>query len=306
MISIIGATHPGQREHNEDCYIADASQGLGMVADGMGGYACGEVASAMVKQVIEQAVSNNEGLKEAIGRAHALVKEAAAANENKRGMGSTAIAFKIQGMDYELVWVGDSRAYLWSSSDATLKQISRDHSYVETLLNSGAISPQEALTHPKRNLITQAVGVAGEGGLEIEQVHGRLTSGQQLMICSDGLVDEVLDADIAKLLREASTPQQALNDLVEAAVAAGGRDNITVVLASVDAGVATQTKEAIEPEAVRVTALEQALKKAEPPSTALHNDARPGLSGLVKSHATVFVFGLLVLMALVGSLLYLS
>lgn len=272
MISIIGGTHPGQREHNEDCYIADSSLGLGLVADGMGGYACGEVASHLVQQTIVEAVANNEGLQEAIARAHSVVKDAAAEDEAKHGMGSTAVAVKIRERDYEIAWVGDSRAYIWSGHEGELKQITRDHSYVETLLSSGAINQQEALNHPNRNLITQAVGVSGQDGLTIAVVGGRLAKGQQLMLCSDGLVDEVLDADIARLMARAATPEQALQSLIDAAVAAGGRDNITVVIVT-DNGPCGDDEAGLEPQSVCTTRIDPALNKLPPVDSAVNRSA---------------------------------
>lgn len=269
MINIIGATHPGQREHNEDCYTADAVLGLGLVADGMGGYACGEVASELVKLTIESAAANNEGLSEAIARAHNVVKDAAAADPGKQGMGSTAVAVKVQDFDYEIAWVGDSRGYLWDKKTGLLKQLTRDHSYVENLLSTGAISHEEAINHPNRNLITQAVGVAAEGGMEIGVVKGRLAPGQQLMICSDGLVDEVLDFDIAKILNQAADPEDALNNLIRAAVIAGGHDNITVVIVTVDER-SSSALPPIEPQAVRSTSIhavpDQPTQPRPPPS----------------------------------------
>lgn len=255
MTQIRGLTHTGRREHNEDCFTADSAAGLALVADGMGGYACGEIASALVKTTIEEAVANQEGLREAIARAHAVVKEAALADVDKKGMGSTVIAMRIQGLDYEIAWVGDSRAYLWDPK-GILKQITRDHSYVENLLCTGAITQQEALAHPNRNLITQAVGAAGEKGLEIELVSGRLASGQQLLLCSDGLVDELLDNEIASLLDRCDNQQQLLECLVEAALVAGGRDNITVVIAQAGTEIIAD-KPAIEPIAIRETYLHQ-------------------------------------------------
>lgn len=249
MSQIFGATHPGQREHNEDCFVADSSLGLGLVADGMGGYACGEVASELVKVTITEAIANSEGLRDAIVRAHSVVKQEATGDQAKKGMGSTVIAFRIQGQDYELAWVGDSRAYLWDAADTTLHQITRDHSYVETLLSSGAISHDEAINHPNRNLITQAIGVPGGDGLEIELISGRLGEHQQLLICSDGLVDEVVDEEIANILLASSSMEEAVNNLVERAILNGGSDNVTVVLAA-----CTQGKEApIAPELVRST-----------------------------------------------------
>lgn len=249
MSQIVGATHPGNRDHNEDCFVADAALGLGLVADGMGGYACGEVASELVMETVRDAIANSEGLQEAIARSHAVVCREATSDEAKRGMGSTVIAFRIQDQEYELAWVGDSRAYLWDGEIRTLHQITRDHSYVETLLSSGAISHDEAINHPNRNLITQAIGVAGGDGLEIEMISGRLGEHQQLMICSDGLVDEVLDEDIADILASSVTPEKAVANLIERAVANGGRDNVTVVIAA--CGEASH--QSIEPDIVRST-----------------------------------------------------
>ena len=228
-ISLTGVTHVGSREHNEDSYAADSRLGLALVADGMGGYACGELASELVRQTVIEAVGNNEGLTEAIARAHQVVKQASTEDESRAGMGSTVIAARVRDFDYEIAWVGDSRAYLW---DGELKQITRDHSYVEALLSAGAISPAQALNHPNRNLITQAVGAAGAEGLEISVIHGRLGPGQQLLLCSDGLVDEVSDTRIARILNKGDAPEETVQALVDAALKAGGRDNITVVLAS--------------------------------------------------------------------------
>lgn len=266
MIRILGITHVGRREHNEDCFIADSTAGLALVADGMGGYACGEIASALVKQTIAEAVANQEGLREAITRAHAVVKEAAKADSDKKGMGSTAIALRVQGLDYEIAWVGDSRAYLWDPA-GVLKQITRDHSYVESLLSSGAISEQEALTHPNRNLITQAVGAAGESGLEIDWICGRLAPSQQLLLCSDGLVDELLDHDIARLIDQCDNQQQLLERLVKAALDAGGRDNITVVIAQATTEIRSE-KPAIEPITIREVQLQPTVSMSTPAATA--------------------------------------
>lgn len=298
MISMIGTTHAGQREHNEDCYVADAEQGLGLVADGMGGYACGEVASALVRETVVAAVADKEGLREAIARAHAVIREQAEQDSDKQGMGSTAIAVKWLDRDYELAWVGDSRAYLWSPAQRELKQITRDHSYVESLLRTGSISQDEAINHPNRNLITQAVGVAGEDGLEIEVIHGRLMDGQQLILCSDGLVDEVLDEDIARILLAAPTPKIALKNLLNAALDAGGHDNISIVIA--------WDKEknnklpGHEPDCVRVTQL---------PDTADHNPAAPetvDAASLLSPHKTALMLGLASVIVLGVVLLVLS
>jgi serine/threonine protein phosphatase PrpC len=247
--TVIGVSHPGRRHHNEDCIVADADMGLAMVADGMGGYACGDVASDIVKTVLLAAVAEQESLMEGIARAHAAITTAST-EPNKKGMGSTVVAIKLSKLDYELAWVGDSRAYLWDG--LALKQITRDHSYVETLIGSGAISYQQSLIHPERNLITQAVGVAPEGGLDIAIANGRLQAGQIILLCSDGLVDEVVDSDVAAILAAAPSLQQALDDLLAAAIAGGGRDNISIVLWQAGSGYSS-TQSALVPEVIRST-----------------------------------------------------
>ncbi len=231
MLTIIGDTDPGRREHNEDSFVADSSIGFGLVADGMGGYACGEVASDLVQQTVHDAVSRDEDLSDAIRSAHDVVIEAANADPSKKGMGSTVVAVKFSGSDYKIGWVGDSRAYLWDQLTGVLKRVTRDHSYVEALLSSGAISPQEALNHPHKHLITQAMGVAGEEGLIVDVVTGRMMTGQKLILCSDGLVDEVEDHEIAHILATIDTPAETVDKLIQTAVESGGRDNITVVMA---------------------------------------------------------------------------
>jgi serine/threonine protein phosphatase PrpC len=231
MLTIIGASDPGRREHNEDSFVADSALGFGLVADGMGGYACGEVASDLVQQTVHEAVKNDSDLSDAIRRAHNIVIDAANADAAKKGMGSTVVAVKFTEADYNIAWVGDSRAYLWDQLTGVLTQITRDHSYVEALVSSGAISAQEALNHPHRHLITQAMGVAGEEGLVVDAVNGRLDLGQKLILCSDGLVDEVEDQEIARILATTGTPDETVNKLILTAVKAGGRDNITVVMA---------------------------------------------------------------------------
>jgi len=231
MLTIIGDTDPGRREHNEDSFVADSSIGFGLVADGMGGYACGEVASDLVQQTVHDAVSRDEDLSDAIRSAHDVVIEAANADPSKKGMGSTVVAVKFSGSDYKIGWVGDSRAYLWDQLTGVLKRVTRDHSYVEALLSSGAISQQEALNHPHKHLITQAMGVAGEEGLIVDVVTGRMMTGQKLILCSDGLVDEVEDHEIAHILATIDTPAETVDKLIQTAVESGGRDNITVVMA---------------------------------------------------------------------------
>ncbi|MCR8923269.1 protein phosphatase 2C domain-containing protein [Dasania sp. GY-MA-18] len=271
MIQFFGDTHKGNRKHNEDCVAADNELGLGLVADGMGGYACGEVASALVRETLVDALIHHQGLSEAIVRAHYLIRSESTNDPDKKGMGSTVVAAKSQGNSYEIAWVGDSRAYIW---DGQLKQITRDHSYVESLLASGSISLAEAKTHPNRNLITQAVGAAGEEGLEVSVVNGQLAAGQMLLLCSDGLVDEVSDAEIATLLNESAEGPVLVDMLIQAAVAAGGRDNISVVIAQADS-VMVDDDVAREPFVVCTTGLD-GVSERHPLPAALSTSAYKG------------------------------
>jgi len=245
MLTIIGATHSGRRDHNEDSFAVDAELGFAVVADGMGGYACGEVASALVRDCVYQGVKRGDSLAQCIDEAHRQVLAEAASDQAKNGMGSTVLAANFTGSDFTIAWVGDSRAYLWLPQSGELRQISRDHSYVESLVSAGAITQEQALAHPERNIITQAVG-AGDT-LVIDQIEGSLGCDQQLILCSDGLVDELLDGEIAAYLAAAANPAAALETLVDSAVKAGGRDNITVIIITGGDG------EAVNPEAVRVT-----------------------------------------------------
>ncbi|WP_019529916.1 PP2C family protein-serine/threonine phosphatase [Dasania marina] len=269
MIQFFGATDKGNRKHNEDCFAADNELGLGLVADGMGGYACGEVASALVRETLVDALIHQQGLSEAIVRAHYLIRSECIEDPTKNGMGSTVVAAKSQGNGYEIAWVGDSRAYIW---DGELKQITRDHSYVESLLAAGSISSAEAKVHPNRNLITQAVGVAGEEGLEVSVVNGQLAAGQMLVLCSDGLVDEVSDVEIATLLNESDDGQTLVDVLIQAAVAAGGRDNISVVIAQADAMLAEHDDDAIEPFVVCTTRLDGVTQRHPLPDELVANN----------------------------------
>jgi protein phosphatase len=134
----------------------------------------------------------------------------------------------LDGNQYEVAWVGDSRVYLW---DGSLRQVSQDHSYVQELIDQGAITSEQARSHPHRNVVTQALGVTDPQSLRVESVRGRFTPGMQFLLCSDGLTEEVKDATIASIVaRQDLTPQECVDHLVLAALEGGGSDNVTVIL----------------------------------------------------------------------------
>ncbi len=229
MIQYGHGSHVGRRrQHNEDTYLADASLGLWLVADGMGGHAHGEVASAMARDVIHASVSTGNALDIAIREAaDTITRQGRRNNEQNLPMGTTVVAVRVNGESFEAAWVGDSRIYLWQNG---LTQISRDHSYVQHLVQSGALTATEARRHPQRNVVTQALGVTELDALDIATVQQPWPQAAQLLLCSDGLTEEVDDAEIAALFERGFTPQETADHLIHAALRAGGSDNITVVV----------------------------------------------------------------------------
>ncbi|NOX42549.1 MAG: serine/threonine-protein phosphatase [Gammaproteobacteria bacterium] len=214
--------------NNEDSFCAAPELGLWLIADGMGGHEAGEVASAIVSETIVEAVRSGVNLIDAIQQAHSAVIAASQHGQGALGMGSTVVALQIKSDEFEVAWVGDSRAYLWNGE---LRQISRDHSYVQKLLDSGAITEEEALHHPNRNIITQSLG-ADLDEVIVDNVTGQLCQGQKVLLCSDGLNDEVQDSEIAAILQEGGDEQTIVNNLINSALTHGGKDNVSVILVS--------------------------------------------------------------------------
>lgn len=223
------ATHVGRvREHNEDSHFADPELGLWIVADGMGGHRCGEVASQIAVDFIREEVGKGSALRAAVERAHEVVLLAAGQGLGHPGMGSTVVALKLDGPDYELSWVGDSRAYLWD--EGVLVQLTRDHSLVQQLVDAGQLTEEEALLHPNRNVVTQALGAADLDQVEVEEARGTLHQGQQILLCSDGLTGEVSEAEIREILAGEADAQGAVERLIDRTLEHGASDNVTAIL----------------------------------------------------------------------------
>ena len=229
MIEFGHLSHVGlRRELNEDTYYGDAELGLWLVADGMGGHEFGEVASALARDAVVREVRAGRSLVDAIRRADEDIIRHSKQRAESLPMGTTMVALRIQDHRFELAWVGDSRAYLWNGQ---LRQLSSDHSYVQELIDQGAITAEQARVHPHRNVVTQALGVTDPQSLKVETLSGELRPGQQLLLCSDGLTEEVDDAGIAHLLGQAElSAQECVDHLVSAALDGGGSDNVTVIL----------------------------------------------------------------------------
>ncbi|MCW8194077.1 serine/threonine-protein phosphatase [Proteobacteria bacterium 005FR1] len=225
------ATDKGlHRGNNEDNYLSIPERGLWLIADGMGGHEAGEVASAIVVETIQKNAEDGRELVEAIQQAHRSVLAAVREGVGAAGMGSTVVALESQGSRYQVAWVGDSRAYLWTPDDGggTLEQLSTDHSYVQMLLASGAIAAEEAINHPDKNVITQCIGSQDMTEVRVDAVEGQWRAGQWILLCSDGLSDELNDETIAQILCEADSVRTAVDTLLREALRHGGRDNITI------------------------------------------------------------------------------
>lgn len=216
------------RDLNEDSILAQS--GLWLVADGMGGHACGEVASAMAIKQISESFEKHRSLDNAIQSAHKQIIEAGQADVAQSGMGTTIVAMVGDSLYYQIAWVGDSRAYLWDARLAKLMQISEDHSLMVRLINAGLITREDAVNHPQRHMITQCLGSTEIDLVKVDTIERDWESGQQILICSDGLTDEVPDRLIAEIMGAKISVSEKTETLVKTAKQAGGRDNISLII----------------------------------------------------------------------------
>jgi len=224
---------PGlKRNNNEDCYLSAPTLGLWAVADGMGGHDAGEVASAIAIKVLHEHAAQHRALEDAIQLAHDAVIEAASMGLGAEGMGSTIVAVLSTPEEWQMAWVGDSRAYLWTSDSegGHLQQVSADHSYVQMLYQSGAIDAEDMEQHPDKHVITQCLGMTQLPHVDVDTINQAWEPNQILLLCSDGLSDELNDDVIASILCKHKDTAAAAQALMQAALDSGGRDNITLQL----------------------------------------------------------------------------
>ena len=222
-------THVGAvRRQNEDAFAVREDLGLWIVADGMGGAAAGDVASMLAVSTIQARFAAGGDLVSATRGAHDAILSAPAEGRGKAGMGATVVALTIGNGGYEIVWVGDSRAYLLR--DGVLSELTHDHSLVQDMVDRGEITAEEARQHPQRNVITQALGGLGIAAPVPDRVNGDLRPGDVFLLCTDGLNGELGSQQIELLVKHAKGPHDAARKLVEAALKAGGRDNVTAVV----------------------------------------------------------------------------
>ncbi|WP_277208412.1 PP2C family protein-serine/threonine phosphatase [Isoptericola croceus] len=239
VLSWGAATHEGRRRRvNEDSYLA--GDGVFFVADGMGGHDAGEVASALALEALsplrDVARVDPDVVVDLVAAAQERVR-GIETGPGGRGAGTTVTGAVVAYQDDVPYWLfvnlGDSRTYLLSAG--TLDQVSVDHSEVQQLVDAGLLTVQEARHHPRRNVVTRALGADDTPSPDFRYVP--LVLDDRLLVCSDGLTVELTDERIAQVLLDHPDPQDAASCLVEEAIAAGGRDNITVVVVDVTSGV---------------------------------------------------------------------
>jgi PPM family protein phosphatase len=205
---------------------------LSIVADGMGGHAAGEIASRMAidtvsKTYFDRDESSEESLFFALTKANRNIWQSAAKNVQQKGMGTTCTAIAIVDTRLYLAHVGDSRAYLLKKGQ--LFQLSKDHTYVQTLVDQGVITPTEAEKHPERNVLTRAMGTHSKVEIDVAALPHAFEDDDRLFLCSDGLYDYLSNDEIAQLLLQPSLSESAAQ-LISLAKQRGGHDNITVLL----------------------------------------------------------------------------
>jgi protein phosphatase len=217
------------RQGNEDNFFVRAP--VFVVADGMGGAQAGEVASQIAVEAFEPGMPNGggspeDGLTEIIRTANNRIHEMSRSDQQHSGMGTTCTAAYVDEREVVLAHVGDSRAYLYRGGELT--RLTTDHSLVGELVDRGKLTEEQAEMHPQRSVITRALGPELNVRVDTDRVEAR--DGDVFMLCSDGLTSMVREAGLLPVLREAGSLEEAGKGLIAAANAAGGRDNITVIL----------------------------------------------------------------------------
>ena len=218
------------RDHNEDSLVV--APPLFAVADGMGGHAAGEVASEIAVNVLaELAPKDLDGaaLEHAVEEANHEIIRAARDGRGREGMGTTLTACMLENERLVIAQVGDSRAYLLHHGK--LQQLTRDHSLMADMIEAGQLTPEEARHHPQRSVITRALGSDPNTRPDMYEIN--VETGDRLLVCSDGLSSMIEDEQIEAVMRRVPDPQRCASQLVNEAIAAGGHDNVTVIVADV-------------------------------------------------------------------------
>jgi len=231
----ISRTHVGlRRKINEDSVFVDSERGLWAVADGMGGHEAGEIASMMVTDALRclPATDDVDGLTdeavEALRQVNSELIELARSSEREQTIGTTVVGLAVADGSFRCFWMGDSRAYRLRGGE--IVRLTKDHSLVQTLVDAGMLTPEQAETHENANLITRAVGVAQIA--EVDVVGGDARPGDQFLLASDGLTRLVHDDELARELQR-GPPAEVADNLIETVLARGAPDNVSLVITKI-------------------------------------------------------------------------
>jgi len=222
-----------KRSANEDNFFIKEELKFFMVADGMGGHAAGEVAS---QTAVDSAADFNfdlaaplESLSSLTYQINQEIISKSQQNHEYSGMGTTFAAVLVESDTLYYVNLGDSRIYLYNKKEQNLRKISKDHSLVADLLRQGKISAEEAFNHPKKNIVTQALGL--DNDLDLDEGQLKLSSDDYLLLCTDGLTDMIRKNKIEEVFNENDQPDIIAERLLQEALKSGGFDNITLIVA---------------------------------------------------------------------------
>lgn len=236
MLDCVARTHVGcRRTLNEDDLLARPEQGLFVVADGMGGHEAGEVASAAIIAAMAELPPSARGellvtqAEKALQQVHDRLRRLAQSGPQPRTIGSTVVGLVLDEQRFATFWAGDSRCYRLRRGQ--LRQLTRDHSLVQDLVDAGMIGPGEAAHHPNANIVTRAVGATAR--LEIDSVSGELQPGDRFLLASDGLTRHVDDAELEAML-DGPPLAEVAGSLLDLVLARGAHDNVSFIL--VEAG----------------------------------------------------------------------
>lgn len=235
-IEVYGSTNIGKRKINEDSFAIygfENDSGFAVIADGMGGHNAGEIASAAavdeIRSALEKSFEADESIPgaitSAVNAANRRIFDMAIHNDEQKGMGTTVIITAVKDGAVYAANVGDSRIYLMSGGK--LRQVTKDHSYVEALIAAGGITREEAATHPKRHAIIRAVGT--DARVKTDIFEPECGEGDVILMCSDGLSDMLTLAQIEKIISQSEKISDAVENLIAEACDRGGVDNITII-----------------------------------------------------------------------------
>jgi serine/threonine protein phosphatase PrpC len=233
IIKSIAVSEIGKvREHNEDALYSNDAQGLWTVADGMGGHASGEIASKLAIDTVTKQVNSGDDIAQAIMQAHQAILNQANDNPDQKGMGTTLVSVLKQKAGFNIAWVGDSRAYYY---DGKLQQLTSDHTFVQDMVYREVLTPEEADTHHKRNLINRSLGM-GKGRFKVDSFLFKPKRSGFLLICSDGVSDYIDRKSLEKIFEQSAVINNISESISSAVMASIAGDNFSYILVEFTVG----------------------------------------------------------------------